>query len=605
MAKSKYIIELTALDKTKKAFSDVKKGLGSVGSAYAGVGKAIAGVTVAFTAAAATLAVVAKKSFDFADAIGKVSTRTGIATDAIQAFQIAAVLAGGTTDGANTALEKFTRSVGDAQRGLKTMTDIFKDLGVEIEDVNGVTKSMDVLLIEVTEAISNMSSQSEKATVAANLFGRQGIKLLGAIDSLGLSLGDFIEQAQAFGLILSEDSIKKSELFNDTMFVLSRQFKVLTAELAVAFLPVFQLVAATMVNNTKEFAEGEGGLKKFAETIRDQVLVGVISFLKFIKELLTSQGGIREYFFIFGKQLENIDRYFALVNQGFVAFVHFATFDFVKGMEAMDEYGNLARNSFINLSDALAEFRLENEGMSTQLDKTIKDLENFLNTGELLDEETKKLIADLFGVSEGLNTIENSLTNIQSPFDVFRSSLTDTEERTKAFETTVVGAFKKTEDALVEFVRSGKLNFKNLVDSIITELLRLAIQERIIAPLFDFLFPLVGQRAASTGTDAMQARMAQLGKIKLPTNEGGGFTGFGNRTGGLDGRGGFPAILHPNETVIDHTKGQQMAQQPVNVNFSIQATDASGIDELLNSRKNQIVAMISQAMNQKGKVGLI
>ena len=103
----------------------------------------------------------------------------------------------------------------------------------------------------------------------------------------------------------------------------------------------------------------------------------------------------------------------------------------------------------------------------------------------------------------------------------------------------------------------------------------------------------------------MQGAMAALGNIKLPTNEGGGFTGFGNRTGGLDGRGGFPAILHPNETVIDHTKGQQMAQQPVNVNFSIQATDATGIDELLASRKNQIVAMINQAMNQKGKVGLI
>lgn len=36
--------------------------------------------------------------------------------------------------------------------------------------------------------------------------------------------------------------------------------------------------------------------------------------------------------------------------------------------------------------------------------------------------------------------------------------------------------------------------------------------------------------------------------------EGGGYTGPGSRTGGVDGRGGFPAILHPNETVIDHTK---------------------------------------------------
>ena len=34
---------------------------------------------------------------------------------------------------------------------------------------------------------------------------------------------------------------------------------------------------------------------------------------------------------------------------------------------------------------------------------------------------------------------------------------------------------------------------------------------------------------------------------------GGGYTGDAPRTGGVDGRGGFPAILHPQETVIDHT----------------------------------------------------
>jgi hypothetical protein len=34
---------------------------------------------------------------------------------------------------------------------------------------------------------------------------------------------------------------------------------------------------------------------------------------------------------------------------------------------------------------------------------------------------------------------------------------------------------------------------------------------------------------------------------------GGGYTGDGARSGGVDGQGGFPAILHPQETVIDHT----------------------------------------------------
>ena len=34
--------------------------------------------------------------------------------------------------------------------------------------------------------------------------------------------------------------------------------------------------------------------------------------------------------------------------------------------------------------------------------------------------------------------------------------------------------------------------------------------------------------------------------------EGGGYTGNAPRAGGLDGKGGFPAILHPGETVTDH-----------------------------------------------------
>jgi hypothetical protein len=43
--------------------------------------------------------------------------------------------------------------------------------------------------------------------------------------------------------------------------------------------------------------------------------------------------------------------------------------------------------------------------------------------------------------------------------------------------------------------------------------------------------------------------------IKSQSFEGGGFTGRGARAGGLDGKGGRMAMIHPNETVIDHTKG--------------------------------------------------
>jgi len=52
--------------------------------------------------------------------------------------------------------------------------------------------------------------------------------------------------------------------------------------------------------------------------------------------------------------------------------------------------------------------------------------------------------------------------------------------------------------------------------------------------------------------------LAQVAAIKSQSFDGGGFTGGGSRSGGVDGKGGFAAVLHPNETVIDHTKGQGM-----------------------------------------------
>lgn len=53
--------------------------------------------------------------------------------------------------------------------------------------------------------------------------------------------------------------------------------------------------------------------------------------------------------------------------------------------------------------------------------------------------------------------------------------------------------------------------------------------------------------------------------------DGGGYTGPGSRSGGLDGKGGFMAMLHPQETVVDHTKGQGVGgnSQTFHVNVSM------------------------------------
>ena len=94
------------------------------------------------------------------------------------------------------------------------------------------------------------------------------------------------------------------------------------------------------------------------------------------------------------------------------------------------------------------------------------------------------------------------------------------------------------------------------------------------------------------------------GLFGLPFFEGGGYTGAGARAGGLDGKGGFPAIMHPNETVIDHTKGQTVpGGEPLQVVFNINAIDAQTGTEFLMKNKQVIVGAVQQAYNRKGQRG--
>lgn len=72
--------------------------------------------------------------------------------------------------------------------------------------------------------------------------------------------------------------------------------------------------------------------------------------------------------------------------------------------------------------------------------------------------------------------------------------------------------------------------------------------------------------------------------------EGGGFTGSGPRTGGVDGKGGFIATLHPNETVIDHTRGQSAAAPQVNLR-QINLFDSQVIEDYLGSDSGERIVM--------------
>lgn len=76
-----------------------------------------------------------------------------------------------------------------------------------------------------------------------------------------------------------------------------------------------------------------------------------------------------------------------------------------------------------------------------------------------------------------------------------------------------------------------------------------------------------------------------------PSFDGGGHTGSGPRSGGLDGRGGFLAMMHPNETVIDHSRGQA-ANQNQKLEVTVNVNGATGNTEV----KRMVAEGVAQGM---------
>lgn len=170
-----------------------------------------------------------------------------------------------------------------------------------------------------------------------------------------------------------------------------------------------------------------------------------------------------------------------------------------------------------------------------------------------------------------------------------KSYIEEISDVSKQAETLFSNAFRGMEDALVQFVMTGKFNFKELVTSILADMARL-FARRAIMQVFTAAF---GQGAGTP----------------MPSFEGGGYTGNGGRSGGVDGRGGFMAVLHPNETVVDHSKNNGNAAMSnsvvVNVNVesnSEQVSTKEGAGELGRVISS---AVKQELINQKRPGGLL
>jgi len=573
MAKKKINFVLTAVNQTKKQFDNVTKGLKVMGSAAATTTKGVAGVGLAATATAGALALIVDKSFQAIDAIGKTSTQTGIATNTLQAFHLAARESGTTVDGANTALIKFARSVGDAQRGLKTQADIFKDLGVNIRNADGSMKSFDQILEETADGIAGLSDQTAKATALANLFGRQGIVLTGAINDLSeRGLVKFIKRAEDLGIVLSDNVIRRTEEFNDAVGVIKMQIGAFVNSVTTSFLPAFENAQKFIGKKIQEIIDDAGGMDKLAANIAK-------SIIDFVANTIVSIGHFAD---------------------AFTQSIRDARISFL-------EFGNTVNSVLIGVLDGLPKWFGDFSDVILQLRKNVvdnmKEMDNLAITTTNYGDRAKKTaekvrglkkdVDELVSSNEDLDNSTNgtakSFVDIQDKLDVFKDGIIDTKDQ---LDNVAVQSMKKFEDSIVDGLKTGKLAFEDFATYVVEQLIRVAIQQMVISRFVDPFRKFIGGFFPES-------------EVSAPKKALGGFVKAGNPyMVGESGRELF--VPSQNGQIVSNQDLKQTggATAPT-VNFNISTVDAAGFDQLLASRKGLITQIINNAMNNQGKMGIV
>ena len=190
------------------------QGLAAKAFSFAGLGGAVS---------VGGLLTVAKSVADTADAMAKLSARTGVATEALSKLSYAASLSDVSEGGLAKGLRTLNTLAADAAAGVPKASATLDALGISAVDASGKVRSADKVFADVADRFAIMADGPDKARLAVELFGdKLGPELIPLLNAGAAGLAAMGEEAEALGIVIGTDLAKKSEEFNDNLSRLQR-----------------------------------------------------------------------------------------------------------------------------------------------------------------------------------------------------------------------------------------------------------------------------------------------------------------------------------------------------------------------------------------------
>ena len=562
---------------------------------------------VGAVAAATAMTLMIKAGLKNIDAQAKLAQSLNTTVSSMQTLERAGDLAGVSMGSIEQATKDLTRRLSQAAGGAGPAVDALERLNLTAQALSDMP--LDQRISTINDAIRDFIPAAEQAAVAGQLFGEEGSIMMARLDSAT------IRQAAAdvaiYGGIVSEVDAQAVENANDALTRMGLIWEGLVNRLTVRVAPMLQAIASYM-----------------AETWISARVVGIaISHLGkiWVEQWARMENANDIFQNKFAIMTDQVKLYFvSMVNDIEQKWANVLSF-FASGAENVNAFGmfdsmiagaaeaqaQVAKTTEqISLSSELidqmkAENELlasENKGPLASVDAMKDEIKTFIEETNAAKAASAALKLELESVDDvNLETVANQVKTVKKAVSETEVATESMQSNLKSIGDTMTSTMSDGIMAIMDGTKSAKDAFKDMAKSIIAKLYEILVVQQLVG---SFTAGVDGKKG--TGTGIAGAVMGVLGF------EGGGFTGSGSRVGGVDGKGGFPAIVHPNETIIDHTKGQQMpssgggsvvVNQTINVTTGVQSTVRAEVMSLLPRIVEASKAGVIDARRRGGSFG--
>jgi len=230
--------------------------------------KALVAVTAAAAAAGAAILKLMSDAGSFADDLITLSNKTGISVQQLQELDYAARFVDVSVETMTGSLNKMTRTMDDARDAMATgkLNDqavAYQELNVQVTNADGSLRNNKVVFYEVIDALGKVTNETERDSLAMQIFGKSATELNPLIKAGSTELNRLAQEAHQVGAVVSDEGVSALGKFDDNMETLKASTQGLMNEALAQLTPVINDLVTQLKDNMPAIIEAIQGFITF------------------------------------------------------------------------------------------------------------------------------------------------------------------------------------------------------------------------------------------------------------------------------------------------------------------------------------------------------